>query len=424
MIGKWIAAAGTCLMLVSCGGGHEAEGETVSRRSATPGIGTAPLAVSFEQALAAAEGTFAQLFTGSAQDGTYQQYTYRYYPATGNYIAIDTDKRLHVFGPVSNGLVQYVGHLLDYACLADAASCDSGRQLSPVQANWEMATLGSGYASFVWGGTATAPTSYFVVERTLSGSPRASGSSSAMNSVTAVYPFAGGPAVAAEFSNCTSSTAFSSFAIYLDDTGNLAKVCGKTAWQVQYVGDALYLWGIAENGRVGARHEITDVTFTDVSGQNIAEQMRTSVGSANTALKYVKANAAVFPEGATYGVVYSRPVADYIILRNHDSIISPEISALQPVSRSGSPGTIAQTIEQATPYFGAQFANGTLVTVNGRRVWRWGFAEPSALSYALVEIDGKVYFGQMMSATSTSSVFTRFYNTTARDAILNAQLDW
>ncbi len=66
-------------------------------------------AVTDNQVFAYAEANYATLFAGASQSGQFQQYNYRYYPATQNYLAVDTTKTIYILGPASNGNIQPVG---------------------------------------------------------------------------------------------------------------------------------------------------------------------------------------------------------------------------------------------------------------------------------------------------------------------------
>ena len=65
--------------------------------------------VSNARVFAYAEGNYSSLFSGSSTSGQYQQYNYRFYPATQNYLAIDNAGTIYVMGPVSGGVVTSVG---------------------------------------------------------------------------------------------------------------------------------------------------------------------------------------------------------------------------------------------------------------------------------------------------------------------------
>jgi len=67
------------------------------------------VAATDNQVFAFAEANYASLFSGTASSGQYQQYNYRYYASTGNYLAVDSSGVIYVLGPVSNGEILYVG---------------------------------------------------------------------------------------------------------------------------------------------------------------------------------------------------------------------------------------------------------------------------------------------------------------------------
>ena len=80
----------------------------------------AAAAVSNDRVFAFAEGKYSSYFHSSyfpvtATTAEYQQYTYRYYPPTGNYLAIDTSGVLSVFGPMSANVLTPVGTAADFA---------------------------------------------------------------------------------------------------------------------------------------------------------------------------------------------------------------------------------------------------------------------------------------------------------------------
>jgi hypothetical protein len=69
-----------------------------------------------------AEATYPGFFSGSSQDGTYDIYAYRYYPAHGNYIGI-ADTKVYILGPVSGGQIVYVGTLGELRCRVTPGDC-------------------------------------------------------------------------------------------------------------------------------------------------------------------------------------------------------------------------------------------------------------------------------------------------------------
>lgn len=86
-------------------------------------------AVSNSQVFAYAEANYADLFNGTGQDGTYLQYSYRYYPATGNYLAVDSNNTIYALGAFTGNEILYVGPVADY---------------TPAITAWEAAQSGSG----------------------------------------------------------------------------------------------------------------------------------------------------------------------------------------------------------------------------------------------------------------------------------------
>lgn len=66
-------------------------------------------AITDNQVFAYAEANFPGIFTGTAASGQIQQYNYRYYPASGNYLAIDTSGVISIMGPYTGGAVVAVG---------------------------------------------------------------------------------------------------------------------------------------------------------------------------------------------------------------------------------------------------------------------------------------------------------------------------
>jgi hypothetical protein len=62
-----------------------------------------------------AEANYPDIFTGkAAEEGHYQQYLYRYYPASGNYLGIDPIGDIFVLGPYTDNELMAVGNMADY----------------------------------------------------------------------------------------------------------------------------------------------------------------------------------------------------------------------------------------------------------------------------------------------------------------------
>lgn len=71
------------------------------------------------------EANYPSIFTGSATAGQYLQYNYRYYPASGNYLAIDTAGVISILGPYTGNAITPVGSvesLLGYVTAWEATT--------------------------------------------------------------------------------------------------------------------------------------------------------------------------------------------------------------------------------------------------------------------------------------------------------------
>lgn len=88
-----------------------------------PKVPQAAAAFTWAGLLAWAEQAYPAYFRGGSQDGTYQDFAYRYYPATGNYIGLRNGDMIYVLGPINDGDLLYVGTLGNLLCQADPASC-------------------------------------------------------------------------------------------------------------------------------------------------------------------------------------------------------------------------------------------------------------------------------------------------------------
>ena len=61
-----------------------------------------------------AEANYPTYFPATATDQQFQQYTYRYYPTNGNYLAIDTSGTISMLGPFTNNVITVVGPVSNY----------------------------------------------------------------------------------------------------------------------------------------------------------------------------------------------------------------------------------------------------------------------------------------------------------------------
>lgn len=76
---------------------------------------TSAFAITDNQVFAYAEANYPSIFTGAATAGQYQQYNYRYYPASGNYLAVDTSGMISILGPYTGDVVTPVGLVTTFA---------------------------------------------------------------------------------------------------------------------------------------------------------------------------------------------------------------------------------------------------------------------------------------------------------------------
>jgi arylsulfatase A-like enzyme len=75
----------------------------------------AELSVANDRVFAYAEMNYPSIFSGVPSTGTYQQFHYRYYPDSGNYLAIDTHGRIFMLGPYTTNMQTDIGSVADYA---------------------------------------------------------------------------------------------------------------------------------------------------------------------------------------------------------------------------------------------------------------------------------------------------------------------
>ena len=72
-------------------------------------LSTTAFAISGDRVFSFAEAKFPSIFTGLPTSGQFQQYNYRYYPASGNYLAVDTLGTVFILGPYTGGVLSTVG---------------------------------------------------------------------------------------------------------------------------------------------------------------------------------------------------------------------------------------------------------------------------------------------------------------------------
>ena len=66
-----------------------------------------------------AEVNYPEIFKGTAKSGKYYQYIYRFYPISGNYLAIDNKGVISIYGPYTNGRLIAVNTVAAYAPIID-----------------------------------------------------------------------------------------------------------------------------------------------------------------------------------------------------------------------------------------------------------------------------------------------------------------
>lgn len=138
-------------VLTACGGGHA---------DLAPGPGAArdarlrPLAAiepAADALFAYAERAYPSLFPPGAATQSSPPYTYRHYPASGNYLGL-ADGSVYLLGPASGGVLQRVGATSDFSCAAQGSGCQPEPQASRIASSYaySSAVLGDGRVQ-VWG---------------------------------------------------------------------------------------------------------------------------------------------------------------------------------------------------------------------------------------------------------------------------------
>lgn len=84
--------------------------------------GSLPRQVAVSELFDWAEGQYRDLFPSHRADQTLTPYIYRYYPETGNHVAV-SGEQIYVQGPLSGGSLLYVGTLAEYTCIVSPTSC-------------------------------------------------------------------------------------------------------------------------------------------------------------------------------------------------------------------------------------------------------------------------------------------------------------
>ena len=113
--------------------------------------------LSSDRVFAYAEANYPTLFPGTAANQQFQQYTYRYYPASANYLAVDTANVIFMLGPDTGNVITNVGTV---ASFADAIIAWEALSAGVTSQNGVTATGGT------TGGVASEKSKYIVVRWT------------------------------------------------------------------------------------------------------------------------------------------------------------------------------------------------------------------------------------------------------------------
>lgn len=72
-------------------------------------LASAAATISDDRVFAFAEAKYSSIFSGTRMAGQYQQYNYRYYAGSGNYLAVDSSGVIFLMGPSTGNEITYVG---------------------------------------------------------------------------------------------------------------------------------------------------------------------------------------------------------------------------------------------------------------------------------------------------------------------------
>lgn len=120
---------------------------------------TSACAITDAEVFAYAEANYRSLFSGTVTAGQYQQYDYRYYADTKNYLAVDNTATIFILGPVSGGVIQAVGTVASFAPFITAWQATQFDQFyGTFSGNWDATSGGRGPFSVTFAKNASAPT--------------------------------------------------------------------------------------------------------------------------------------------------------------------------------------------------------------------------------------------------------------------------
>lgn len=122
-------SAGTCIIAANQAGDATYSAAPQATLSVT--IGASSTSISNARVFAYAEANFPALFAGTPTSGqtTYQgkQYSYQYYPASNNYLAIDNDGMISILGSYTGGVLSTLGSVTKYqTAITDWEATKSG----------------------------------------------------------------------------------------------------------------------------------------------------------------------------------------------------------------------------------------------------------------------------------------------------------
>jgi hypothetical protein len=134
MLGRWPALAAVMVAMVlaaSCGGGSGPGPATVTSSpaaaSAAPMQPLTDSSLGADQAMDWAEAHYPQLFpTAGKSAGYFAPYSYRYYPASGNYLGVSiggADVAVYLHGNVTGGRITRLAALREYTCTVLPQNC-------------------------------------------------------------------------------------------------------------------------------------------------------------------------------------------------------------------------------------------------------------------------------------------------------------
>jgi len=117
-----LPAPALAALLAACGGGAEVPAQKIAAAARAPLRAAVPATITPTDLSVWAQATYSQFFAGASIYGTLGSYSYRYYPATGNYLGF-AGNDVYVFGPVSGYSIMQVGTLDSFTCTVHPSRC-------------------------------------------------------------------------------------------------------------------------------------------------------------------------------------------------------------------------------------------------------------------------------------------------------------